>query len=228
MNDRFDRLLAVRGDMVKGAPASAWEANLSDLDRDEVLRAVIHTIRTLLLPEWESRRPDDRRPHLALEATEAWIASKSPDAIASTKARAKACTEARTETMGYIHRVPEAARAVAWCAGAKDSKHLWEALTATEEELLYRISLVAEYHKQPEQRRAIVSALRAALDPAARPAEPQAPSDEAVPYSAKGSFVVGQKIAHVKFGTVVVAAAGDKWIDVDLEDGSRKRLAQKL
>jgi hypothetical protein len=31
----------------------------------------------------------------------------------------------------------------------------------------------------------------------------------------------------VKFGDLVVTAAGDKWIDVQLPDGTTKRLAQK-
>src|SRR5690349_2997074 len=98
MTERFDRLVTLRGHPAKGLPASAWEVNLSDLDRDQVLRAVIAVIHTLLLPEWEQRRPDDRRPQLALEATEAWIASKTPAAVANAKATAKACTAARNET----------------------------------------------------------------------------------------------------------------------------------
>src|SRR5262245_46133647 len=160
MNERFDRLVILRGDPVSGLPASAWETNLGDLDRDQVLRAVIAVIRRVLLPEWEAQRPDDRRPQLALEAAEAWIDSKTPAAVAHAKAQAKACTAARNDTFGRDHRVPEAARAVAWAAGAKDSKHIWDALTATEEELLARIAIVSEYHRQPEQRRAIVEALR--------------------------------------------------------------------
>jgi hypothetical protein len=46
-------------------------------------------------------------------------------------------------------------------------------------------------------------------------------------YSASGNFAVGQKLTHAKFGDLVVTAAGDKWIDVQLPDGSTKRLAQK-
>jgi hypothetical protein len=226
MTERFDRLVALRGDPLKGLPTSAWETNLGDVDRDQLLRAVISVIRTLLLPEWEGRRPDDRRPQLALEATEGWIESKSPDAAAQVKTTAKACTDARNETFGSDHRVPEAARAVAWGAVAKDNQHVWEALTATEQELLARIALVAEYHRQPEQRRAIVDILRKALRPPPDPATAVATNDP-VPYAASGNFTVGQRLVHAKFGNLVVAAAGDKWIDVDLEDGSRKRLAQK-
>src|SRR4051812_37799216 len=109
MSEGFDRLVTLRGDPVKGLPVSAWEANLNEFDRDQLLRAVIVVIRRLILPEWEARRPDDRRPQLALEATEAWLDSKTPAAITETKATAKACTAARGETFGKDHRVPEAA-----------------------------------------------------------------------------------------------------------------------
>jgi hypothetical protein len=226
MSERFDRLLTLRGDPVRGLPVSAWEANLGDLDRDQLLRAVIAVIRKLLLPEWQARRPDDRRPQLALEATEAWIESKTPAAVTNAKATAKACTAARNETFGYDHRAAEAARAVAWAAGAKDNADIWDALTAIEEDLLARIAIVAEYHRQPEQRRAIVDTLREALDPAPPPEEPVGAS-EPVPYAASGTFTVGQRLVHAKFGSIVVTAAGDKWIDVQLEDGTSKRLAQK-
>jgi len=226
MNEQFERLATLPGNSVKGLPASAWEANLGDVDRDQLLRAVIAVVRKLVLPEWVARRPDDRRPQLALEATEAWIESKTPDAVANAKATAKACTAARTETYGYDHRVAEAARAVAWSAGAKDNKFIWEALTVVEEELLARVAIVAEYHRQPQQRRAIVDTLRQALTSAPAPAEVAATS-EPVTYSASGTFSVGQRLLHPKFGNLSVVAVGDKWIEVELDDKSRKRLAQK-
>jgi hypothetical protein len=225
MKERFDRLVTLPGNSGTGLPAAVWAANLGDLDRDQVLRAVIEVIRKLLVPEWQARRPEDRRPQLALEATEAWIDSKSSDAVADAKAKAKACTAARTETFGYDHRVPEAARAVAWSAGAKDDKSIWEALAVVEEELLARIAMVAEYHRTPEQRRAIVEVLRGVLSPA--PDSTVAATGEPVAYSASGTFSVGQRLLHPKFGGLLVSAAGDKWIEVELEDGSRKRLAQK-
>jgi hypothetical protein len=48
-----------------------------------------------------------------------------------------------------------------------------------------------------------------------------------VPYSASGSFIVGQELTHVKFGKLVVTTAGPSTIDVTLEDGTSKRLAHK-
>lgn len=223
--ERFDRLSAIRGDTVKGLPTSAWAANLGDLDRDLLLRAAIEATRTLILPEWESKRAEDRRPQLALEAAEAWIATKSPEAIAQAKIVAKDCTAARNETFGYDHRIPEAARACAWSVGAKDNEHIWDALTAIEGELLARIQLLAEYHRAPEQRRALLAVLRNVLEPKQEAVAPAQTGP--VPYSASGSFTVGQELTHVKFGKLVVTALSGNTIDVTLDDGTTKRLAHK-
>jgi hypothetical protein len=223
--ERFDRLTAIRGDTVKGLPSTAWAANLSDLDRDMLLRAAIEAVRTLILPEWESKRVEDRRPQLALEAAEAWIATRSADALAQAKVAAKDCTAARNETFGYDHRIPEAARAIAWAIGAKDNEHIWDALGAIEGELLARIQLVAEYHRAPEQRRALLAVLRRVLEPKQETAAPAQTGP--VPYSASGSFTVGQELTHVKFGKLVVTATSGNTIDVQLDDGTTKRLAHK-
>jgi hypothetical protein len=229
MNEQLERLLALRGHPVKGLPASAWAANLGEFDRDAVMRAVIEATRKLLLPEWDALRPDDKRPHRALDAAEAWLAAKTPEAVANAKACGKDCTAARNETFGRSHGAPEAARAVAWAAGAKDSSDssdLWDALCAIETELLARIALIGEHKLAPQQRRAIVEVLASVLTPQ-RKEEPSPASAEPVPYSFNGSFSVGQRLIHATFGNVVVIAAGDKWIDLQLEDGTTKRCAQK-
>jgi hypothetical protein len=226
MQERFDRLLTLRGDPKKGLPASAWAANLGELDRDQLLRALIDATRKLLLAEWKARRPDDVRPQAALEATEAWLTTKSADSLARIKATAKDCTAARGETFGDDHRVPEAARAIAWAAGAKDNEHIWDALTAIEGELLARITLIAEYHRAPDQRKAIVQVLRDTFMPVAAAAAPTV-SDGPVPYSPQSTFSVGQTIVHPKFGTITVTAVADKMIDAKLDDGTTKRLVHK-
>jgi hypothetical protein len=225
IEERLTRLASLRGDTAKGLPVSAWSTNLDDLDRDQLLRAAIEATRALMVPEWESKRTQDRRPQIALEATEAWLAARSADALAAAKTAAKDCTAARNETFGTDHRIPEAARACAWAAGAKDNAHIWEALQTIEEDLLARIALVAEYHRVPEARRSILAALRKVLAPAAPTAAPT--SAGPVPYSAAGHFEVGQQLTHPKFGSLVVTASVDKTIDVQLEDGTTKRLAQK-
>lgn len=225
MLERFERLAAIRGDVVKGLPATAWATNLDDLDRDLLIRAAVEATRSLILAEWTSKRPDDRRPHIALEAAEAWLATKSEDAATSAKAAAKECTAARNETFGTDHRIPEAARACAWAIAGKDNTDIWDALTAIEGELIARVTLVAEYHRVPEQRKAILGVLRGVLEPKQVEEAPAATGP--VPYAASGNFSVGQKLTHAKFGDLVVTAAGDKWIDVQLSDGTTKRLAQK-
>lgn len=224
LSERLDRLALLKGDIVEGLPETAWATNLDDIDRDLLMHAAIEAVRTLVLPEWTERRADDRRPHEALEATEAWVQSKSIDALAITKTAAKACTAARNETFGTMHHIVDAARACAWAAGAKDNAHIWEVFVAIEQELLQRIALVSEHAKAPAQRRAILDVLRRVLIPP--PAAPP-PSTDPVAYSASGNFTVGQKLVHAKFGDLVVTAAGDKWIDVQLPDGTTKRLAQK-
>lgn len=224
LQEKLARLAAIRGDTVKGLPDSAWAANLGDQDPDLLLRAAIAATRQLVLGEWESKRVEDRRPQLALEAAEAWLATRSADAIAQAKLVAKDCTAARNETFGYDHRIPEAARACAWSVAAKDLSHIWEAFTAIEQELLARVQLVAEYHRAPEQRRALLAVIKGVLEPRTETAP--APSGP-VPYAASGSFVVGQELTHVKFGKLVVTTAAASTIDVQLEDGTTKRLAHK-
>ena len=223
--ERFERLAALRGDAQKGLPVSAWQTNLNDCDADLLIRACVAATRELILDDWILKRPDDKRPQDALAAAEAWIESKNADNLATAKAAAKACTAARQETFGTDHRIPEAARACAWAVGAKDNEHIWEALTAIEQELLARIHLVADYHRVPEMRKNLLAVLKRVLDP---PPVAAAPVETGpVPYSASGNFAVGQKLTHAKFGDLVVTAAGDKWIDVQLPDGTTKRLAQK-
>ena len=224
LQDKFDRLAAIRGDATKGLPDSAWKTNLDDQDRDLLLRAAIEATRKLVLPEWESKRVEDKRPQDALAAAEAWLATRSADSIAVAKETAKACTAARNDTYGYDHRVAEAARACAWSVGAKDNAHIWEAFSAIEGELLARVQLVAEYARMPEQRRNLIATIRRVLEPP--PVEAPKPTGP-VPYSASGTFAVGQELTHVKFGTVKVTGASGSTIDVQLEDGSTKRLAHK-
>jgi hypothetical protein len=228
---KLDRLLAMRGDPVKGLPATVWAESLDGLPREPLLRAVIEVVRTLLVPEWADRRKDDKRPQAALEAVEAWLAAPaSPEALLQCKATAKACTAARGETFGDQHRIPEAARALAWAVGPKEAAPIFDALAASEEELLARVALTSEYHLGPQQRRNIVDALRRVLLPAEKPAEDaavsKAPAGPA-PYSADGHFELGQRVIHKKFGDVQVTSVGETWIEVELADGSKKRLAHK-
>jgi hypothetical protein len=228
---KLDKLLAMRGDPVKGLPATVWAESLDGVAREQLLRAVIEVVRTLLVPEWADRRKEDKRPQAALEAVEAWLAQpSSADVLLQCKAVAKACTAARGETFGDQHRIPEAARALAWAVGPKEAAPIFDALACSEEELLARVALTAEYHLGPQQRRNIVDALRKVLLP------PEPKTDDAVvskapagpaAYSADGHFELGQRVIHKKFGDVSVTSVGETWIEVELADGSKKRLAHK-
>jgi len=231
LNAKFDRLLALRGDPVKGLPATEWAAALESVPRDVLMRAAIDVIRSLVLEEWADRRKDDQRPQKALDATEAWLASPTPEALKAVKNAAKDCTAARNETFGDGHRVPQAARHVAWAAGAEDASGIFEAIQSVEEELLARIALFSEYHRGPEQRRAIADILKKHVLPPEPVVEDPDPAPRAsadpVPYSADGHFELGQRLIHKKFGEILVTSVGETWIEVTLPDASKKRLAHK-
>ena len=228
---KFERLLALRGDPVKGLAATDWASALESVPRDVLMRAAIEMVRALVIQDWSDRRKDDLRPQKALTATEAWLASPSPETLKAVKNGAKDCTAARNETFGDGHRVPQAARHVAWTVGAEDASGIFEAIQSVEEELLSRIALMAEYHRGPEQRRAIADVLKRMILPPERAPEPPSPESRAaagpVPYSADGHFELGQRLTHKKFGDVVVTSVRETWIEVELLDASKKRLANK-
>lgn len=227
---KLDRILALRGDPTSGVGAEAWGECLAEVDREQVLRALIAAVRELLVPGWADMRKNDTRPQRALEAAEKWLETRSPESIAEAKAAAKACTEAKNETFGTDHRVPEAARAAAWATTKTEGPGLFEALALVEAELLARVALTGEYHRGPEQRRAIVSVLKRVLippDPAVAEPPPSLEPKGPVPYSPEGHFELGQKLIHKKFGDVTVTSVGETWIEVEIPDGSKKRLAHK-
>lgn len=215
---------------MKGLPATEWAGALEGVPQDVLLRAAIKIVRDLILEEWVDRRKTDQRPQKALEATEAWLANPTTENLKALKGPAKDCTAARNETFGDGHRVPQAARHIAWTAGEDDNSGLFEAIQSVEEELLSRIALMSEYHRGPEMRRAIVEGLKKVIVPpepkSAPAAESRAPSGP-VPYNADGHFELGQRLTHKKFGEVVVTSVGETWIEVELADASKKRLAHK-
>lgn len=231
LSSKIDHLLAMRGDPKTGVGATAWADCLAEVDRNLLMRAVVDAVRELLVPEWAERRKNDKRPQEALEAADKCLESPTAEAVAAAKAAAKGCTAARNETFGDDHRVPEAARHVAWAASGRETKDLYEALAAIEAGLLARIALTAEYHRGPEQRRAIAAILKRVLIPpepsaAANAAEPAPPSGP-VPYSPDEHFSLGQRLTHKKFGEVSVVAVGETWIEVEIADGTKKRLAHR-
>ncbi|HVJ92181.1 MAG TPA: hypothetical protein VM580_20415, partial [Labilithrix sp.] len=115
--------------------------------------------------------------------------------------------------------------------GADSSEGIFEAIQSVEEELLARIALMSEYHRGPEQRRAIAEVLKRVILPPEPVAAPVTPESRAaagpVPYSADGHFELGQRLTHKKFGDIIVTSVGETWIEVELPDASKKRLAHK-
>ncbi|MBX3252448.1 MAG: hypothetical protein KF901_35065, partial [Myxococcales bacterium] len=171
-----------------------------------MIRAAIEMVRGLILEEWADRRKEDLRPQKALEATEAWLASPGTDALKRVKSAAKDCTAARNETFGDGHRVPQAARHVAWTCGGDTSEGIFDAIQSVEEELLARIALMSEYHRGPEQRRAIAEVLKKFIlppEPAAAPTPESRAAEGPLPYNADGHFELGQRLTHKKFGEVL-------------------------
>jgi hypothetical protein len=231
LKGQFERLAGLRGDPAKGLPVTAWAEALVDVDHEALLRAAIRAVRELVLQEWIDRRKTDDRPEKAIEAAERWLREHSPEAQADAKAAAKACTAAKNETFGDGHRVPQAARHLAWSLTPDETAGLHECLANIEEELLSRIALMGEYHLGPAQRRAILDVLRAELLPVEAPVvtskEPDPAELPPAPYSPDSTFKVGQRISHKKFGEVVAVAAAEGWVEVQLADGTKKRLAHK-
>jgi len=230
LTTKLDRLLTLRGDPAKGLPATTWAEQLEGVPHGDLLRAAVEAVRSLVIQDWADKRRADKRPQEALAAAEAWLAGGGEEALKAAKTAAKGCTAAKNETFGTDHRVAEAARAVAWAAGDKDATHIFEAFALVEHELLARIALLSEYHRGPEMRRSVVEAIRRVLAPEEKSAPAAAPvaADAApVPYNADGHFELGQRLTHKKFGEVLVTSVGETWIEVELPDATKKRLAHK-
>lgn len=160
---RLERLLERPMRVGEELAAADWERALAGVDRRRLLLAVLEVVRGLVLPGWAASRPHDRRLQRALAAVHAWLAAPSADAAALAKCMAKACTAARRDSLGYEHRVAEAARGVAEAVGARDLRPLFDALVSVEAELQYRLAVDGEYTRAPEVRRTIVDTLRSAL-----------------------------------------------------------------
>lgn len=137
--------------------ADDWAKALAGVSRDRLMRAALAAVRELLMPGWREARPTDPRPERALSIAETWLDQRTDEAKEAAKLAAKGCTAARAQTLGYEHRVAEAARHVASAVGARDDAPLFDALVSVEEELFYRISIPGEYDRAAEQRRALVA-----------------------------------------------------------------------
>ena len=131
-------------------PAAAWVAKMPD-DREAAVR-VAARVMELVLPEWRTKRPDDTVPLRAVEAALSITAGVPDDLRQQAKVLAKACGESRRRSMGYEHRIAEAARALANAAAASSDAvamaAVAEALGKVEEHLLYRLAVAAVYGEE--------------------------------------------------------------------------------
>jgi hypothetical protein len=135
-------------------PAREWTARLPD-DRAGAVR-MMAGVMELVLPEWRTARPQDTVPLRAVDAALSDPLGENVGMRQHAKALAKACGESRRRSMGYEHRIAEAARALANAATASSSsaamEAIAEALGKVEEHLLYRLAVAGVYGREAEVR----------------------------------------------------------------------------
>jgi len=153
-------------DELETLPPSAWGDRLKTFASADLLRGAISVVRDLL-PEWKESRPKDRRPEMAVEAAEEWLARRTTNLVAHARLLAKECSKARAASLGSEHRIAEAARAVAQVPAARSEEQArslaLEAIVRAEEHVLYRYAVDGVYGKEAEVRRAILARLRQVL-----------------------------------------------------------------
>lgn len=157
-------------------PATAWVARMPD-DRATAVRVAAGVIE-LVLPEWRAARPQDTVPLRAVEAALSDSSGADAGLRQHAKALAKACGESRRRSLGYEHRIAEAARALANAAAASSDAAAMEAVAESlgkvEEHLLYRLAVAGVYGREAEVRGQM---LRQALAVGRPDAEPGAAPD---------------------------------------------------
>ena len=152
-------------------PATAWTARMPD-DRAAAVRMAAGVME-LVLPEWRTARPQDAVPLRAVEAALSDPSGADAGLRLHAKALAKGCGESRRRSMGFEHRIAEAARALANAAAASSDaaamEAVAEALGKVEEHLLYRLAVAGVYGRVVEVRGHM---LRRALTVGSPDAEP--------------------------------------------------------
>jgi hypothetical protein len=124
-----------------------WVHRLNLERRDLVLAAIAAV--DWLLPLWQTGRPSDSAPVRAVDVARSHPIAPTENLRMHARALAKACTASRERSMGYEHRIAEAARAVALAsaatsdAGTADS--VAEAFAKVEEHALYAFAVVGTY-----------------------------------------------------------------------------------
>ncbi len=134
--------------------AKLWVQKLP-VDRAAAVRIAAAVV-GLVLPEWRAARPNDTAPLRAVEVALSDPAGSNDGLRRHARALAKGCSESRRRSLGYEHRIAEAARAVAHAAAATSdsaaTESIGEALEKVEEHLLYRFAVGGAYGKEVEVR----------------------------------------------------------------------------
>jgi hypothetical protein len=135
-------------------PAKEWVERMAP-ERAVAIRMAAN-VAELVLPEWRTARPQDTVPLRAVEAALNDPTGEDAGLRQHAKALAKACGESRRRSMGYEHRIAEAARALANAAAASTEaaamEAVAEALDKMEEHLLYRLAVAGVYGMEAEVR----------------------------------------------------------------------------
>lgn len=135
-------------------PPKLWPPRLR-VDRADAVRFAV-AVMELVLPEWRAARPGDEVPLRAVE-----VAMADPGGIdrglrQHARVLARGCTESRRRSLGYEHRIAEAARSLAAALAAdSDTRAIEEAaetLQKVEEHLLYTFAVAAVYGREAEVR----------------------------------------------------------------------------
>ena len=138
-----------------------------DCNPDTAVRIAIAVV-DLVLPEWQESHPDDTIPVRAVDAACKCLAGGQADLRKHAKVLSKGCSNSRRRSMGYYHRIAEAARAVANAVSASTESAIMsavaEVLDKTEEHILYRYSVDAIYAKEAEVRRTIFAKIIQVLE----------------------------------------------------------------
>jgi hypothetical protein len=146
---------------------SKWMSQIR-CDCDTALKIAVAVV-DLVLPEWQQNHPDDTVPVRAVDAARKYSAGGQADLRKHAKALSKGCSVSRQRSMGYYHRIAEAARAVANAVSASTESAIisavGEALSKTEEHILYRYAVDAIYGKEAEVRRTMFAKVIEELEP---------------------------------------------------------------
>lgn len=136
-------------------------------DCDTAIRIAIAVV-DLVLPEWQKNHPDDTVPTRAIDAARRYLEGGAAALRKHAKALSKGCSASRRRSMGNYHRIAEAARAVANAVSASTESAIMgavgEALSKTEEHILYRYAVDAIYGKEVDVRRTMFAKAVEALE----------------------------------------------------------------